>query len=259
MLNSLLTECDDTALDDDKDGEESAEDVLHYVSALKDTDQVIQKPSSNSSTEPEHRGVQVQQQKLPSKINVETEEAFPMRIIKSFKVADAFGEQQMGSNQIEDDAPKKEYFGVTSPNSKRKLEPIKAAVFTRYSLESRPFSAFSAPSSSQGDRRPYENEPFLNEIMNDNQIIEPQIIEVLPGNFRPLEIHFKSSSRRIKLVQRPPEKSSQLEAEVEMTRSDEEPQRLIHTVNRPIIQVCLNSFSCSILINTFFKKFLILK
>lgn len=242
MLNSLLEECDDTEASDkdDKDGqtvgEESAEDVLHYVSALKDTDDVLQKPSSNFSTEPEHQ--RVQQQKLPLE-EVKTDEAFPMTMIKSFKVTDAFGEQQMNNNQIEDDAPKNEFFRYTSPNNNRRPEPIKAAVFTRYSLESRPFSAFP---TSQNDRRPYDDEPFLNEITSEDQPSEPQIIEVRSGNFRPLEIHFKSSSRRIKLVQRPPEKNSQLEDEVEMTRSEEEPQRLIHTINRPIIQVCLIIF-----------------
>ncbi len=222
-LNSLLSECedDDTSISqEDKNdrptGEEAAEEdkrILHYVSALKDTDT----QTSNFSTAENHRVVQ--QQKLPTSEDeiVETEEVFPMRMIKSFKVADF---SEMNNNQIEqsNDAP-------TLRTGISRTTPLKLPVFTRYSLEARPFSAFNP--TSQGDnydsQRSSFEEPILNEILNE---IEPQIIEVLPGNFRPLEIHFKSSSRRIKLVQKPPEKDSQ-QGEPEVTRSEEEPQRLV--------------------------------
>lgn len=60
---------------------------------------------------------------------------------------------------------------------------------------------------------------------------EPQIIEV-EGQALPLEIHFKSSSSRIKVRQ---SHESAGAGEVEETSSDEEPHRLIHTVNKPII------------------------
>lgn len=62
--------------------------------------------------------------------------------------------------------------------------------------------------------------------------IEPQIIEV-EGGALPLEIHFKSSSSRIRVHQT---HESAGAGEVEQTSSEEEPHRLIHEVKKPIIQ-----------------------
>ncbi|KAH9405940.1 hypothetical protein TYRP_014237 [Tyrophagus putrescentiae] len=62
--------------------------------------------------------------------------------------------------------------------------------------------------------------------------LEPQIIEV-EGGAIPLEIHFKSSSSRIRVHQTHQAGGA---GEVEQTSSEEEPHRLIHEVKKPIIQ-----------------------
>ena len=62
---------------------------------------------------------------------------------------------------------------------------------------------------------------------------EPKIIEVEARSL-PLEIHFKSASSRIKMVQE--HQKGELQQE-ERTQSQEEPQRLFHVVRKPIIQV----------------------
>ncbi|KAH9493403.1 hypothetical protein DERF_014154, partial [Dermatophagoides farinae] len=61
---------------------------------------------------------------------------------------------------------------------------------------------------------------------------EPKIIEVEARSL-PLEIHFKSASSRIKMVQE--HQKGELQQE-ERTQSQEEPQRLFHVVRKPIIQ-----------------------
>lgn len=98
------------------------------------------------------------------------------------------------------------YAGVNQDSEKRGGQVVQAAVHTKHSFEERPVSY------------PYEE-------------IEPQIIEV-EGGGAPLEIHFKSSSSRIKVRQ---SHEPSTPAEVEMTQSEEEPHRLIHTVNKAII------------------------
>ncbi|OTF70050.1 DFP2-like protein, partial [Euroglyphus maynei] len=62
--------------------------------------------------------------------------------------------------------------------------------------------------------------------------LEPKIIEVEARSL-PLEIHFKSASSRIKMVQE--HEKSELRQE-QRTQSEEEPQRLYHLVRKPIIQ-----------------------
>ena len=61
---------------------------------------------------------------------------------------------------------------------------------------------------------------------------EPKIIEVEARSL-PLEIHFKSASSRIKMVQE--HQKGELQQE-QRTQSVEEPQRMFHLVRKPIIQ-----------------------
>ncbi|KPM10976.1 DFP2-like protein 38 [Sarcoptes scabiei] len=86
-------------------------------------------------------------------------------------------------------------------------ERIPAAVVTKHSVEMKPVEI------------PIED-------------LEPQIIEV-EGGALPLEIHFKSSSSRIRVHQT---HESAGAGQVEQTSSEEEPHRLIHEVKKPIIQ-----------------------
>ncbi|OTF81328.1 DFP2-like protein [Euroglyphus maynei] len=86
-------------------------------------------------------------------------------------------------------------------------ERIQAAVQTKHTVEMKPVDI------------PYED-------------IEPQVIEV-EGGALPLEIHFKSSSSRIRVHQTHEAAGA---GEVEQTSSEEEPHRLIHEVKKPIIQ-----------------------
>lgn len=83
---------------------------------------------------------------------------------------------------------------------------IQAAVRTKHTFEYRPV--------------------VMDDLQED---IQPRIIEVAAKSV-PLEIHFKSASSRIKLVQS--HKSGELQ-EVERTSSVEEPQRLQHFVRKP--------------------------
>lgn len=92
---------------------------------------------------------------------------------------------------------------------KRPAQRFKAAIRTKHSFEYRPV--------------------HLNQLQES---IEPKIIEVDAKSI-PLEIHFKSASSRIKLVQS--HRSGELNA-VERTSTEEEPQRLVHLVRKPIIQ-----------------------
>lgn len=86
-------------------------------------------------------------------------------------------------------------------------ERIQAAVQTKHTVEMKPVDI------------PFED-------------IEPQVIEV-EGGALPLEIHFKSSSSRIRVHQTHQASGA---GEVEQTSSEEEPHRLIHEVKKPIIQ-----------------------
>ncbi|KAF7495989.1 hypothetical protein SSS_09611 [Sarcoptes scabiei] len=86
-------------------------------------------------------------------------------------------------------------------------EHIQAAVQTKHTVEMKPVEI------------PFED-------------IEPQVIEV-EGGALPLEIHFKSSSSRIRVHQTHQAAGA---GEVEQTSSEEEPHRLIHEVKKPIIQ-----------------------
>ena len=84
---------------------------------------------------------------------------------------------------------------------------IQAAVQTKHTFEERPVNI------------PFED-------------MEPQIVEV-EGGALPLEIHFKSSSSRIKVRQ---SHESAGAGETEHTSAEEEPHRLVHEVKKPIIQ-----------------------
>lgn len=103
-----------------------------------------------------------------------------------------------------------ELFNGQRVESTQHHQRFKAAVRTKHTFEYRPVT--------------------LNQVQEP---IEPKVIEVEARSV-PLEIHFKSASSRIKLVQS--HKSGELNENVERTSSDEEPQRLFHLVRKPIIQ-----------------------
>jgi len=121
--------------------------------------------------------------------------ALPLAMIVLASSVSAYAPEGFGPNdgQYKDNA---------TPRDK-----IQAAVQTKHSIETKMVDI------------PYED-------------IEPQIIEVEGGNL-PLEIHFKSSSSRIKVHQT---HSAGEAGQVEQTSSEEEPHRLIHEVKKPIIQ-----------------------
>ncbi|OTF71228.1 DFP2-like protein, partial [Euroglyphus maynei] len=60
----------------------------------------------------------------------------------------------------------------------------------------------------------------------------PRIVE-FDGGSAPLKLHFKSSGGRIQIMQT---NGNGYGSEPEYTQSEEEPQRLIHEVKKPIIQ-----------------------
>lgn len=86
---------------------------------------------------------------------------------------------------------------------------IMAAVKTKHSFEYRPIE------------------------VEHNDLIEPRVIEVEAKSI-PLEIHFKSTSSRVKLVQSHSPRGEL--NQVQKSSTQEEPQRLFHTVHKPIIQ-----------------------
>lgn len=101
---------------------------------------------------------------------------------------------------------------------------IKAAVVTHYSMEYRPVNPnlFVMPSVTDRD-----------EEEDTNAISQARIIEVAPHE-RPLQIHFKSPSNKIKVMQIPIERQQKFEPIIE--RTEDEPQKFFHQIKKPIIQ-----------------------
>lgn len=97
--------------------------------------------------------------------------------------------------------------GGHSGGSSRGGGIISAAVFSKHSFEERPVDI------------PFEE-------------MEPQIIEV-EGNQPSIEIHFKSSSSRIKVKQT---HESAGAGETEQTSSEEEPHRLVRPLNNDFVK-----------------------
>ncbi|OTF80046.1 hypothetical protein BLA29_014732, partial [Euroglyphus maynei] len=66
-----------------------------------------------------------------------------------------------------------------------------------------------------------------------SQSLEPQIIDVIPDE-QPIQIVFRSSSAKVhvKQVHTP----IPYDEEVETTRTEEKPQRVLHQLVRPIVQ-----------------------
>lgn len=128
-----------------------------------------------------------------------------------------------------------------------KSNRIKAAVFTRYKLTENVVNNFDhyQPRSERKDepqlyyQQPQQQQqPYLDDQQENAQQYQPNlaqalpIIEVIPGDTRPLEIHFKSATKPIRVVQK------MMPAEInqtEVTQSEEKPLKIFHTVNRPII------------------------
>lgn len=95
-------------------------------------------------------------------------------------------------------------------------QPIKAAVRTTYSMEYRPVDIDNSQQYVKGGDAPSE-----------------RVIEVIPRD-RPLEIHFKSLSSRIRVRQS--SLGAQQKIEPERSSSEEEPRKYFHQIKKPIIQ-----------------------
>lgn len=101
---------------------------------------------------------------------------------------------------------------------------IKAAVVTRYSMEYRPVN----PNLLVMPGVPDEDEEE-----GINGFPQARIIEVAPRE-RPLQIHFKSPSNKIKVIQIPIKREQKLEPIIEHT--EDEPRKFFHQIKKPIIQ-----------------------
>ena len=97
------------------------------------------------------------------------------------------------------------------------------------------FSGGNEQNKIYQSKKTFEILPMIREGMIEdpynNKQIEPQIIEVTPDE--PIQVVFRSISTRVQVQQiHTPNKPE----EVETTRTEEEPQRVVHQLLRPVIQ-----------------------
>ena len=123
--------------------------------------------------------------------------------------------QQMSNNQQKN-------------NRRGQPQRFKAAVLTRYSMEYRPID-----SNLLAEHHHHEIEG------DDLNAGDERIIEVLPQS-RPLQIHFKSPSNRIKVVQSSindnGKQEENIHQEPEIERTEEEPRLYYQQIRKPILQ-----------------------
>ena len=139
-------------------------------------------------------------------------------------------------------------------NQKNNRKTIKAAVVTKYSIHQHTVPSLSKSnlminSNHHNKFNYYHDDDFIKNYQHYQELststtppILPPIIEVTSRNFRPLEIHFRSNSRPIKLVQKlQAQKQQQFEQQPEQeqpqkTITEEEPRKYIHHITKPIMQ-----------------------